>query len=256
MSLKRWAGIFALIGGFLLVSGSVWAAAPAGPGISLDLGDEGTLTERVLQLMALLTVLSLAPSIVIMTTSFVRIVVVLSLLRTAVGLQQSPPNAVLISLAIFLTGFIMAPVFSQSYEQGIRPLLDGEIELTEAFDRSSAPVKTFMLAHTREDDLGLFIGFMAGDPPASAEETPFHVVAPAFMISELRRAFEIGFLLFIPFLIIDLVVASILMSMGMMMLPPIVISLPFKLIFFVLVDGWRLVAGSLVQSFATISPPG
>lgn len=256
MKLKHWAGIFALVGGFLLITGPALAAAPAGPGFSLDLGDEGTLTERVLQLMALLTVLSLAPSIVIMTTSFVRIVVVLSLLRTAVGLQQSPPNAVLISLAIFLTGFIMAPVFSQSYEQGIRPLLDGEIELTEAFDRSSAPVKTFMLAHTREDDLGLFIGFMAGDPPASAEETPFHVVAPAFMISELRRAFEIGFLLFIPFLIIDLVVASILMSMGMMMLPPIVISLPFKLIFFVLVDGWRLVAGSLVQSFATIAPPG
>jgi flagellar biosynthetic protein FliP len=255
MTMKRWAALLAILGGLLFVSGAAWAAAPGGPGLSLDLGDEGTLTERVLQLMALLTVLSLAPSIVIMTTSFVRIVVVLSLLRTAVGLQQSPPNAVLISLAIFLTGFIMAPVFSQSYDDGIRPLLDGEIELTEAFDRSSAPVKTFMLAHTREDDLGLFIGFMDGEPPETAEATPFHVVAPAFMISELRRAFEIGFLLFIPFLIIDLVVASILMSMGMMMLPPIVISLPFKLIFFVLVDGWRLVTGSLVQSFATVTPP-
>ncbi|WP_421791098.1 flagellar type III secretion system pore protein FliP [Hyphobacterium sp.] len=255
MRLPRWAGWLAVLGSFLLLTGGALAAAPAGPGITLDLGDEGTLTERVLQLMALLTVLSLAPSIVIMTTSFVRIVVVLSLLRTAVGLQQSPPNAVLISLAIFLTGFIMAPVFSQSYEQGVRPLLDGEMELTEAFDASSAPVKTFMLAHTREDDLALFIGFMEGPAPESAEETPFHVVAPAFMISELRRAFEIGFLLFIPFLIIDLVVASILMSMGMMMLPPIVISLPFKLIFFVLVDGWRLVTGSLVQSFATVTPP-
>lgn len=255
MSAWGWAKLFGVIGGFLLIAGSAWATAPAGPGITLDLGDEGTLTERVLQLMALLTVLSLAPSIVIMTTSFVRIVVVLSLLRTAVGLQQSPPNAVLISLAIFLTGFIMAPVFSQSYEQGVRPLLDGEMELTEAFEASSAPVKTFMLAHTREDDLALFIGFMEGPAPESAEETPFHVVAPAFMISELRRAFEIGFLLFIPFLIIDLVVASILMSMGMMMLPPIVISLPFKLIFFVLVDGWRLVTGSLVQSFATVTPP-
>ena len=256
MTGRRWAGLAALAGIFVLAAGGAWAAASGGPGISLDLGDEGTLTERVLQLMALLTVLSLAPSIVIMTTSFVRIVVVLSLLRTAVGLQQSPPNAVLISLAIFLTGFIMAPVFSQSYEDGIRPLLDGELELTEAFEASSGPVKTFMLAHTREDDLALFISFMDGEPPASAQETPFHVVAPAFMISELRRAFEIGFLLFIPFLIIDLVVASILMSMGMMMLPPIVISLPFKLIFFVLVDGWRLVTGSLVQSFATVAPPG
>ncbi|MCW5724091.1 MAG: flagellar type III secretion system pore protein FliP [Maricaulaceae bacterium] len=240
----------------LLALGAVFLLAAGGAeaqSVSIDIGEEGALTERVLQLIALLTVLSLAPSIVIMTTSFVRIVVVLSLLRTAVGLQQSPPNAVLISLAMFLTAFIMAPVIAQSYEDGIRPLLDQEIELNEAFDRSSAPVKTFMLAQTREDDLALFIGFMPGERPESAEATPFWVVAPAFMISELRRAFEIGFLLFIPFLIIDLVVASILMSMGMMMLPPIVISLPFKLIFFVLVDGWRLVTGSLVQSF---NPPG
>lgn len=225
--------------------------------VSVSLGDEGALTERVLQLVALLTILSLAPSIVIMTTSFVRIVVVLSLLRTAIGLQQSPPNVVLTSLAIFLTAFIMAPVFTQSYEEGIRPLLNEEIEMDEAFDAASGPIKTFMLAHTREDDLALFIGFMEGDLPETAEDTPFFVVAPSFMISELRRAFEIGFLLFIPFLIIDLVVASILMSMGMMMLPPIVISLPFKLIFFVLVDGWRLVTGSLVQSFGTVGlPPG
>jgi len=225
--------------------------------VSISLGDEGALTERVIQMIALLTILSLAPSIVIMTTSFVRIVVVLSLLRTAIGLQQSPPNVVLTSLAIFLTAFIMAPVFTQSYDEGIRPLMDQEIEMEEAFTAASAPIKTFMLAHTREDDLALFIGFMEGDQPETAQDTPFFVVAPSFMISELRRAFEIGFLLFIPFLIIDLVVASILMSMGMMMLPPIVISLPFKLIFFVLVDGWRLVTGSLVQSFGTIGlPPG
>ncbi len=232
-------------------------AGMADASVSVSLGDEGALTERVLQLVALLTILSLAPSIVIMTTSFVRIVVVLSLLRTAIGLQQSPPNVVLTSLAIFLTAFIMAPVFTQSYEEGIRPLLNEEIEMDEAFDAASGPIKTFMLAHTREDDLALFIGFMEGDLPETAEDTPFFVVAPSFMISELRRAFEIGFLLFIPFLIIDLVVASILMSMGMMMLPPIVISLPFKLIFFVLVDGWRLVTGSLVQSFGTVGlPPG
>ena len=221
--------------------------------VTIDAGQEGALTERVLQLMALLTVLSLAPSIIIMTTSFVRIIVVLSLLRTGLGLQQSPPNAVLVSLAIFMTGFIMAPVFTQSYDEGIQPLLNEEIELTEAFDLSTAPLKTFMLSHVREDDLALFIDMSQEAVPESPEATSFWIVAPAFMISELRRAFEIGFLLFIPFLIIDLVVASILMSMGMMMLPPIVISLPFKLIFFVLVDGWRLVVGSLVQSFGTLS---
>ena len=226
-----------------------------GQELTLDLGGEGSLTERVLQLVALITILSLAPSILIMTTSFVRIVVVLSLLRTAMGLQQSPPNAVLISLAIFLTGFIMAPVFTQSYTDGIRPLLDGQIETEEAYVGATAPVKTFMLSHTREDDLVLFMD-IANVEPDTIEETPLHVVAPAFMISELRRAFEIGFLLFIPFLIIDLVVASILLSMGMMMLPPVIISLPFKLIFFVLVDGWRLVAGSLVQSFQSGVPPG
>ncbi len=217
--------------------------------VTIDAGDEGALTNRVLQLIALLTILSLAPSIVIMTTSFVRIVVVLSLLRTASGLQQAPPNMVLTSLAIFLTAFIMAPVFQQSYADGIQPLMNQEIELNDAFTKSAAPIKTFMLAQTREEDLGLFLGLSEAPIPQSAEDTPLHIVAPAFMISELRRAFEIGFLYFIPFLIIDLVVSSILMSMGMMMLPPVIISLPFKLIFFVLVDGWRLVVGSLIQSF-------
>ena len=235
--------------GLMMLLGAGGAEAQS---VTIDTGSEGELTERVLQLIALITVLSLAPSIVIMTTSFVRIVVVLSLLRTGLGLQQSPPNAVLVSLALFLTAFIMAPVFTESYNEGIEPLLNDQIELTESFERTSAPLKTFMLSHVREDDLDLFIS-MSQDPiPATPEETSFWVVTPAFMISELRRAFEIGFLLFIPFLIIDLVVASILMSMGMMMLPPVVISLPFKLIFFVLVDGWRLVTGSLVQSFGTL----
>lgn len=241
--------VFMAAFGVLLVTGAPASAQE----LSLDLGSQGTLTERVLQMIALITILSLAPSILIMTTSFVRIIVVLSLLRTAVGLQQSPPNAVLISLALFLTAFIMAPVFTQSYNQGIEPLMNGEISTGEAFEQSTQPVKMFMLAHTREDDLGLFFG-IADVEPETPEATPIYIVAPAFMISELRRAFEIGFLLFIPFLIIDLVVASILMSMGMMMLPPIVISLPFKLIFFVLVDGWRLVTGSLVQSFQTGVP--
>ena len=219
--------------------------------VTIDAGSEGALTNRVLQLIALLTILSLAPSIVIMTTSFVRIVVVLSLLRTASGLQQAPPNMVLISLSLFLTAFIMAPVFQQSYADGIEPLMNQEMPLSEAFTKSAAPIKTFMLAQTREEDLALFLNLSKTPVPASAEDTSLHIVAPAFMISELRRAFEIGFLYFIPFLIIDLVVASILMSMGMMMLPPVIISLPFKLIFFVLVDGWHLVVGSLLQSFHT-----
>lgn len=222
--------------------------------LSLDLGDGNSLTRRVVQTIALVTVLSLAPSILIMTTSFVRIVVVLSLLRTAIGLQQSPPNAVLISLALFMTGFIMSPVFTQAYNQGLNPYFEGQLSLEEAFDQTSTPVKDFMLLQTREDDLALFFD-LSNTQPEDPQSTPLWIVAPAFMISELRRAFEIGFLLFIPFLIIDLVVASILMSMGMMMLPPVVISLPFKLIFFVLVDGWRLVVGSLVQSFQQGAPP-
>ena len=203
----------------------------------------------MVQLVGLLTVLSLAPSIVIMTTSFVRITVVLSLLRTALGLQQSPPNAVLISLALFLTAIVMGPTFEKSYQEGIKPLLDQQMELPAAFDAASEPVKAFMLSQVDRDDLALFIRLSKIPRPATAQETPLQVVTPAFMISELKRAFEIGFLLFVPFLVIDLVVASVLMSMGMMMLPPVVVSLPFKLIFFVLVDGWRLVCGSLVESF-------
>ena len=222
--------------------------------INVNLGSGAGLTERVVQLIGLMTVLSLAPSIVIMTTSFVRIVVVLSLLRTALGLQQSPPNSVIISLAIFLSAIVMGPTLQRSYDEGIKPLLDQQIELPAAFDASGAPLKTFMLAQVDQQDLALFIKLSKIPKPAKAEDTPIRVVTPAFMISELKRAFEIGFLLFVPFLVIDLVVASVLMSMGMMMLPPVVVSLPFKLIFFVLVDGWRLVAGSLVESFH--HPPG
>ena len=227
----------------------IFPAAAAAQAINIDLGTGAGLSERVVQMVGLLTVLSLAPSIVIMTTSFVRIVVVLGLLRTALGLQQSPPNAVLISLALFLTAIVMGPTLQKSYEDGIRPLMDQQIELPQAFDAAGAPVKTFMLSQVDEEDLALFVRLSKIERPATAQDTPLHVVTPAFMISELKRAFEIGFLLFVPFLVIDLVVASVLMSMGMMMLPPVVVSLPFKLIFFVLVDGWRLVAGSLVESF-------
>ncbi|RMF10182.1 MAG: flagellar biosynthetic protein FliP [Alphaproteobacteria bacterium] len=225
------------------------AAPAAGQELSIDLGDGGSLSGRVVQLILLLTVLSLAPSILIVVTSFTRIVIVLSLLRSALGTQQTPPNVVLISLALFLTGFIMAPTFQAAYETGLQPLIAEDIEADEAFDRVAVPFRTFMLGQVREDDLKLFFDMSQETPPDTPDATPLQVLIPAFMISELRRAFEIGFLLFIPFVVIDLVVASILMSMGMMMLPPVMISLPFKLIFFVLVDGWTLVAGSLVKSF-------
>jgi flagellar biosynthetic protein FliP len=231
------------------------AAAGQAPGLSINLGTGAGLTDRVVQLVGLMTVLSLAPSIVIMTTSFVRIIVVLSLLRTALGLQQSPPNAVLVSLSLFLTAFIMAPTFQASYQAGIKPLLDHKMELPAAFNASAQPVKVFMLSQVNRDDLALFVRLSKAPKPKALTDLPLQVVTPAYMISELKRAFEIGFLLFVPFLVIDLVVASVLMSMGMMMLPPVVVSLPFKLIFFVLVDGWRLVAGSLVESFMH-APPG
>ncbi len=218
--------------------------------LTLDLGAGGGVTERALQLVALITVLALAPSILMMVTSFTRIVVVLSLLRSAIGTQTAPPNAVIVGLALFLTAFVMAPVFTQAYQAGIAPLVAGEIEPPEAFNRAADPFRTFMLRHVREKDLALFLDLSRAPRPERPEDVPLQVLTPAFMISELRRAFEIGFLLFVPFLIIDLVVASILMSVGMMMLPPVTVALPFKLIFFVLVDGWNLVAGSLVQSYA------
>jgi flagellar biosynthetic protein FliP len=219
--------------------------------LSLDMGSsgEGTVTGRVIQMVALLTVLSLAPSLLMMMTSFTRIIVVLSFLRSAIGLQQTPPNSVMISLALFMTFFIMAPTFEKAYDAGIRPLINEEIDEVEAFKRSTEPFKTFMLKHTREKDLMLFIDASKTPEVSDPMALPLQVIIPSFMISELRRAFEIGFMLFLPFLIIDIVTSSILMSMGMMMLPPIVISLPFKIIFFVLVDGWNLVCGSLIKSF-------
>ncbi len=217
--------------------------------IGITFGQGQGLTERALQLVALITILSLAPSILVMVTSFTRIVVVLSLLRTALGTGTSPPNAVVSGLALFLTAFIMTPTFEQSYRQGLQPLLAGQIREAEAFERTTAPFKDFMLKHVRAKDLELFLDLAKQPRPQTAQQTPLQVVIPAFMISELRRAFEIGFLLFIPFLIIDLVVSSVLISMGMMMVPPVTVSLPFKLIFFVLVDGWSLVVGSLVQSY-------
>ncbi len=218
--------------------------------LTLDMGEsDGSAAGRIVQYLGLITVLSVAPSILIMTTSFTRIVVVLSLLRSAIGAQQTPPNTVLVSLALFLSAFIMAPTFETAYNQGIKPLINQEITEMEAFDKASAPIKGFMLKHARSEDVQLFVDISKEGPWENVSDIPGKIVAPAFMISELRRAFEIGFLLFIPFLVIDMVVASILMSMGMMMVPPAVVSLPFKLIFFVLVDGWHLVVGSLIRSY-------
>jgi flagellar biosynthetic protein FliP len=208
----------------------------------------GSLSGRAIQLVMMLTVLSLAPGILMTVTSFTRIVVALSLLRTGLGAQGVPPNPVIISLALFLSFFVMAPTFDAAWKQGITPYNEGRITEAQAFDRTSQPFRTFMLKHVREDDLHLFVD-LSGKKPASRADVPLTTVVPAFMISELRRSFEIGFLLLLPFLVIDMAVAAVLMAMGMMMLPPPTISLPMKIIFFVLVDGWSLVAGSLVRSF-------
>lgn len=219
--------------------------------LSLDLGNSssGSVTGKILQMVLLVGVLSLAPSLLIMVTSFTRIVVVLSFVRSALGLQQTPPTPVLISLSLFLTGFIMMGTFEKSYHDGIQPLLKEEIKEDQAIALAAKPFHQFMTLQVREKDLDLFMNL--GKVPANtkAADTPYQVLIPAFMISELRRAFEIGFLIFIPFLIIDMLISSTLMAMGMMMLPPVMISLPFKLIFFVMIDGWYLICGSLVKSF-------
>jgi flagellar biosynthetic protein FliP len=238
-----------------LIPSPAFAQAAGQGGLTLDLTGGGQMTERLMQIIGLITILSLAPSILIMMTCFTRIVVVLSLLRTAIGVQQSPPNSVIVSLALFLTFFVMAPTISEINRTALQPLIMEEITTEEALTLAANPVKKFMAAHTSTSDLGLFVTMAKVEAPATVEAAPLQALVPAFMLSELKRAFEIGFLLFVPFLVIDMAIASILMSMGMMMLPPIVISLPFKLIFFVLVDGWRLVAGSLVASYG-VGVPG
>jgi len=247
MSRRAWILLASILLGAGL-AGTAWAQS-----MTLDLGGAtggtGSSTARIVQMLMLMTVLSLAPAIMVMVTSFTRIIIVLSLLRTALGTQQSPPNVVMISLALFLTGFVMAPTFTEAYTNGVAPLMEEQITEMEAFEAGSRPFHAFMMSHVRQQDLDLFMGMAKATPAQTGANTPFHVLVPSFMISELRRAFEIGFLLYLPFLVIDMVIASVLMSMGMMMLPPALISLPFKLIFFVLVDGWYLVAGSLVRSF-------
>ena len=219
--------------------------------LSLDLGEDFALSGQIVQLLMLMTVLSLAPAILVVVTSFTRIIIVFSLLRSAMGTQQTPPNVVLISLALFMTAFIMAPTVKEAYDQGVTPLIDELITEEEAYDKITTPFHSFMMSQVREKDLQLFIDLSRSELPTEAAETPIQVLVPAFIISELRRAFEIGFLIFIPFVIIDMIVASILMSMGMMMLSPMLISLPFKIMLFVLIDGWSLIVGTLAASFVT-----
>jgi flagellar biosynthetic protein FliP len=263
-----------LIATFVLTVLPVHAFAQS---INFDMGNGPSTSARIVQTVILVTVLSLAPSILVMVTCFTRIIVVLSFLRTALGTQTTPPNIVLISLALFLTMFIMQPTFDAAWDNGVKPLMNNTIDEETAFNRTLDPFRDFMMKHTRPKDLDLFTEIAKTNeateaaaqaakktmPSLPAQATParkdgsqaspddvsIRALIPAFMISVLRRSFEIGFLLFLPFLIIDMVVASILMSMGMMMLPPSIISLPFKIIFFVLVDGWYLISGSLIQSY-------
>ncbi|KGR81415.1 flagellar type III secretion system pore protein FliP [Lysinibacillus boronitolerans] len=217
--------------------------------INIFSNSDPTNVSTSVKLLLLLTVLSLAPSILILMTSFARIVIVLSFVRTALATQQMPPNQVIVGLALFLTFFIMAPTFQEVNKEALQPLFAEEIGIEEAYDRASVPFKEFMSKHTRQKDLDLFLTYNQAEKPASVEEIPLTMLVPAFALSEIKTAFQIGFMIFIPFIVIDMIVASTLMSMGMMMLPPVMISLPFKILLFVLVDGWYLVMKSLLQSF-------
>lgn len=207
------------------------------------------LTDPVIQVFLLISFLSFLPAILVMMTSFTRIVVVLSFLRQAIGGQQIPPNPVIIGLSVFLTFFVMSPTIDEVTVKAVTPYLDKKVTAQQAFTAATPPLRSFMLKQTREKDIALFLNIAKTGVPAKPEDLPLRIVVPAFAISELKTAFEIGFLIFLPFLIIDVVVSSVLLSMGMMMLPPVLVSLPFKLLLFVLVDGWNLVAGSLVRSF-------
>ena len=246
-----------MLGALLLVVASLILVAAAGaeplalPTLSLGMGkvSKPADVEVVLQIFLLMTVISLAPSLLIMTTSFTRIVVVLSFLRSALGTQQAPSNQIVVGLSLFLTFFIMAPVFQQINTQALQPYKAQTITQGEALKRGVAPLRKFMLSQVREKDLALFLSLSKLPRPRNADDIPTMTLIPAYVVSELKTAFQIGFLIFIPFLVLDMVVASVLMSMGMMMLPPVMISLPFKILLFVLVDGWGLVIGSLVKSF-------
>ncbi len=241
-----------LIGVALLAFSEIALAQAALPAVTSAPGAGGTQTYSLsLQALIFLTALTFLPAALLMMTSFTRIVIVLSLLRQALGTIQAPPNQVVVGLSLFLTFFVMAPVFDRIYTEAYKPLTEERIKFQEALDRGAVPLKAFMLKQTRESDLALFVRMSNTAPLKGPDEVPMRVLVPAYVISELKTAFQIGFVVFIPFLIIDMVVASVLMSMGMMMLSPVIISLPFKLMLFVLVDGWNLLIGSLVRSFYT-----
>lgn len=243
----RWRPFWVCIFFFVLCHIGVTFAAPDG-GVHVHLG-EGITTSRLLQIFIGIGVLAIAPGLLIMTTAFTRIVVVLSFLRHALGLQQSPPNIVLIALSLFLTFFVMSPVWQQSYDEGLRPLMEEKISETDAAEKIGRPLHGFMIKQVREKDLKLFADLGHVPTMETPDETPWRVLLPAFLLSELRKAFEVGFLIFLPFLVIDLVVSSVLMAMGMMMLPPTMIALPVKIAFFVLIDGWHLLSEALVGGF-------
>jgi flagellar biosynthetic protein FliP len=257
MRISRRAGIAVVSLGLAAFFAGTLCAVRAGaaplpiPGLSLNIGTSNNPQDvsQTLQILILLTVLSLAPAILVMMTSFVRIIVVFSFLRSALATQQTPPNQVLIGLALFLTLFIMAPTFQQINTTALQPYMQGQITQADAFQVGMEPLRTFMFKQTRQDDIALFMSFANLPKPHDYSDIPTYVLIPAFAISELKTAFEIGVVLYVPFLIIDMVVASTLMSMGMLMLPPMMISLPFKLLLFVMVDGWNLVVRSLVLSF-------
>ncbi|WP_322819146.1 flagellar type III secretion system pore protein FliP [Tepidiforma sp.] len=225
-------------------------AQPPAPQDPATLAQNPNNVTAAIQLLVLITVLSLAPAILVMVTSFTRIIVVLSLVRNAIGIPQLPPNQVLIGLSLFLTAFVMAPAIKTINQEAVQPYLAGTISQQEAFERGERPLREFMLRQTREQDLALFLELSGSPKPTSPDDVPTYVLVPAFTISELKTAFQMGFVMFVPFLIIDLVISSALLSMGMMMLPPVIVSLPFKILLFVLVDGWYLIVGSLVGSFA------
>lgn len=242
-------GVFFLI--LLGIGASSVAAQSSIPKISVGVEPSENPNDLsvALQIVLLLTVLTLAPSILVMMTSFIRIAVVLSFLRQAIGTNQMPPNQLIIALALILTFFVMSPVANQAYDQGLKPYLDGQITQEAAFDQGIEPIKEFMLKQVREKDLALFVKMSGMERPQNKDDIPLRLLIPGFVLSELRTAFQIAFVVFIPFLIIDMVVASVLMSMGMLMLPPIMVALPFKILLFVLVDGWYLIVKALVESF-------
>lgn len=255
MRVRSWRWMVASAAAVILLVGAdaCWAQGPAPPALpalpdswTSDQPEQVVLTLRILLGLA---ILSLAPALLMTLTSFTRIIIVLSFLRSALGTQQTPPNTVLVGLALFLTLFVMHPVFDTMNAQGVQPYLRGEIGYASALDRSAKPLRTFMLKQTREKDLALFYEISDRGRPARPDDVPFHILMPGFVISELKSAFQIGFVLFVPFLVIDLVVASALMSMGMLMVPPVMISLPVKLLLFVMVDGWHLLTKSVVLSF-------